>query len=684
MNVRTIVYIFLSFFIFDVKAQVVDSVKQLNEITVKGYHNRQVLLRSVSTVSLIDSSQIKNQNTASFVGIANTVPGVRMEERSPGSYRFSLRGSLLRSPFGIRNVKIYIDDFPLTDAGGNTYLNLMDVRGAQSFEIYRGPEASMFGSNTGGAVLISSPSLDKNSLEIGASAGSFGLFQQHAHLTQQHKNYRFSVTQGFQKSDGYRENSGLERKYIQSTHQWDYNTNGKLNAFIFLSDLAYKTPGGLTEQQFTLNPRSARPATAVLPGAITQQAGIYNKTIFAGLSHTYLFDKNLKHVTALFTSYTDFKNPFITNYEKRYENTIGLRTFLDHSFRKTNFSLNTHLGVESSSSKSSINNFNNLSGSTGSLLAKDDLSARQTFAFIRTNFDIGSRLLIELGSSVNLSSYRYRTFFPQSSGEKSKTFSTQLMPKFAASYVISPIMAFRGTISKGYSPPTLAEVRSSDNLINVDLQPEYGWNYELGVRLKSVNNRFYFNANAFSYRLKSAIVRRLNENDTEYFINAGGTKQKGIELEFSSWLIPFQQNKLISSLRLRNSYTYSEFRFDQFVNTNTDFSGNKLTGVPDHVVVSSIELTFRRNIFLFGQHNYTSSIPLNDANTAVAKAYHLTDLKTGFRNLTINKTRLDLFFGINNLFNAKYSLGNDLNAVAGRYFNAASTINVYTGFVLKF
>ena len=35
------------------------------------------------------------------------IPGVRMEERTPGSYRLSIRGSLLRSPFGIRNVKVY-------------------------------------------------------------------------------------------------------------------------------------------------------------------------------------------------------------------------------------------------------------------------------------------------------------------------------------------------------------------------------------------------------------------------------------------------------------------------------------------------------------------------------------------------------------------------------------------------
>ena len=74
----------------------------------------------------------------SLVPAMNTVAGVGMEERSPGSYRLSIRGSLLRSPFGVRNIKIYIDDVPLTDATGNTYLNLLDPNHLQSAEIIKG------------------------------------------------------------------------------------------------------------------------------------------------------------------------------------------------------------------------------------------------------------------------------------------------------------------------------------------------------------------------------------------------------------------------------------------------------------------------------------------------------------------------------------------------------------------
>ncbi|SFA47043.1 iron complex outermembrane recepter protein [Pedobacter suwonensis] len=659
-----------------------DSIKKLEEVTVKGYYNHQPLLRSVSAVNLIDSSLIKNQPNSSLVSMLNTVPGVRMEERSPGSYRLSLRGSLLRSPFGIRNVKIYIDDFPLTDAGGNTYLNALDASAIGTMEIYKGPEANIFGANTGGAILINPFTINNNEINVSATGGSYGLFHQNASIRQQYKKYSFSVNEGYQRSDGYRENSAMDRKYFQTLQQWDYNNAGSLKAFAFYSDLTYQTPGGLTASQLDQNPRLARPATATLPGALSQQAAIYNKTIFGGISNAYQISKRLKHVIALFTSYTDFKNPFITNYEKRYESTLGLRTFLDYAQVKENIRLNAQIGLESSGTKSQIKNFNNNGGEAAALQASDRLKAGQDFAYLRLNFDINNKLLIELASSLNFYRYHYESYFPNVVAAKQRKFNAQFMPKAAVSYLITSGFSARASVSKGYSPPTIAEVRASDNNINNDLQAELGWNYELGLRYKAKKNRFYASANLFNYHLKDAIVRRLNQNDTEYFTNAGGTRQQGFELETAIWIIR-NNPSFLTGLQWRANYTYNHFRFENFTSGLNIFDGNKLTGVPENVLINSLEFDFPKAIYLFVQHNYTSSIPLNDANTVFANRYHLVEGKFGVRNLKINKIRLGLFAGVNNLLNVQYSLGNDLNAANGRYFNTAPGINFYTGLAVK-
>ncbi|MCH5683606.1 hypothetical protein LWM68_04585 [Niabella sp. W65] len=41
--------------------------------------------------------------------------------------------------------------------------------------------------------------------------------------------------------------------------------------------------------------------------------------------------------------------------------------------------------------------------------------------------------------------------------------------------------------------------------------------------------------------------------------------------------------------------------------------------------------------------------------------------------------KINLYAGADNLLNENYSLGNDINAVSGRYYNAAPRRNYYAG-----
>ncbi len=76
-------------------------------------------------------------------------------------------------------------------------------------------------------------------------------------------------------------------------------------------------------------------------------------------------------------------------------------------------------------------------------------------------------------------------------------------------------------------------------------------------------------------------------------------------------------------------------------------------------------------------------MPLNDANTAYAGAYQLVGGRIGY-SAPVKNINLTLFTGADNLFNAKYSLGNDINAAGGRYYNAAPTANYFVGLSIRF
>jgi iron complex outermembrane receptor protein len=664
----------------------VDSIQKVDEIIIRAYLSEQSILQVPSSVSLISSRQLRNQPGISMLPALNSVPGIRMEERSPGSYRLSIRGSSLRSPFGVRNVKIYLDEFPLTDAGGNTYLNLIDVNSLNNMEILKGPDGSLFGANSGGVVLLNpvDKRADSSWLNAGISGGSYGLFQEQIALQKKFKKSYLNINQSYQQSDGYREHSAMSRNFAQMMYRLNYAKTNQLRVLAFYSDLEYKTPGGLTLAQYNANPRAARPSTAFAAGPVAQQARIENRTFYTGIVNEAKVFKNFKHVLALYGSTTDFMNPFITNYELRKENTGGLRTYFElQGKQKQGFNWKWNAGLELQSTGADIANYTNNKGVKGLLQAQDDIISNQFFYFTRFAANINEKLSAEVATSLNYNNYKFSKDFQRGQVTERK-FNPELMPRFALSYKLSDNLALRSSISRGYSPPTIAEVRASDNKINTNLESETGWNYEAGFRLRNRTDRLWIDASIFQYRLENAIVRRVNADDTEFYLNAGGTEQNGIETQASYWLIEPGSKGIISGLQVQNSYTLSRYYFKNYINGTSNFSGNRLTGTPRTVLINGLDIQLQKNFYLFAQHYYTSRIALNDANSVFAKSFNLVHFKAGWRAAKIGKTGLDLFAGIDNLLDETYSLGNDINAFGGRFFNAAAPRNYFAGLKIRY
>src|SRR5689334_13415903 len=76
-----------------------DTTQVLKEVIISAYEQNRKLLNIPAPVSFIGKGQLERFANTSILPALNTLPGVRMEERSPGSYRLNIRGSSLRSPF---------------------------------------------------------------------------------------------------------------------------------------------------------------------------------------------------------------------------------------------------------------------------------------------------------------------------------------------------------------------------------------------------------------------------------------------------------------------------------------------------------------------------------------------------------------------------------------------------------
>ncbi|MGZ3755854.1 MAG: TonB-dependent receptor [Mucilaginibacter sp.] len=666
-----------------------DSSRHLHAVTVKGYLSDKPLLNIPASVSILTPDQLKLQPENSLVPAMNTVPGVRMEERSPGSYRLSIRGSLLRSPFGIRDVKIYYDDVPLTDAGGNTYLNAIDVNSVQGIEVLKGPDGSLFGANSGGVVLISPVNryADSNYVKLGFNGGSYALLHQNLAFQNIDKNNQLNINQAYESYSGYRQHSGMYRNYFQAVDRITYAKDNHLKILGLYSDLKYQTPGGLNLAQYNANPQLARAPTATLPGAIQDNIGITTKLLLGGAVNEWHITNHIRNVLAIYGTYVDFTNPFITNYEQRYEGTYGLRTYFEFTgIKQKNYRWTANVGLEWQQTNSDINNYGTrLGGYRDTAQTLDKINTNQHFMFLRYEADLFTRLHIEAAASLNFYDYNFRNVYPLAQTSFiPRNFTPQLMPRLALSYQLTNDFIWRASVSRGYSTPTTAEIRPTDNMINTSLQADYGWNYETGFRLRSKDERMFLDASVFYYQLQNAIVLRLNPNETEYYINAGGTRQPGFELYFTDWIIRQNNAGFIRGLQFNLSYTLSKFTFTDYKTTSVNYSGNQLTGVPREVIIPGMQVKFPSHLYLFVQYNYTSSIPLNDGNTVFATPYHLLQAKAGWQHLLGHKNRLEVYAGADNILNEKYSLGDDLNAVGNRYYNASPLRNYYAGFNITF
>ncbi len=661
-----------------------DTVRDIQPVTVKAYLSEQPVLNVPASINVINQQQLDVQPQNSFVPVLNSQPGIRAEERSPGSYRLSIRGSLLRSPFGVRDVKIYFDDIPLTDAGGNTYLNAIDFNSIHNMEVLKGPDGSLFGANTGGVVLLSpvNPHADSSFVSAGLNGGSYGLVHENTALQQRSGNYQLNLNQAYENYDGYRQHSAMHRHYLQMVNSWTYNKNDQFRLLGFYSSLDYQTPGGLTLAQYQADPAAARPPTKTIPGAVEQNAGIYQKMLFGGAVNEYHFNDHWRNVLSVFGTYVDFANPFITDYEQRYESTYGLRTYFEYTGNdRANYKWKTDFGIEWQQTNSDINNYGNAMGIRDTAQSLDQINTNQHFVFGRYVADIAKRLHVEGALSLNYYDYEFKNLFPNNEAAfTNRGFTPQLMPRVALAYQLSSQFVWRASVSRGYSTPTTSEIRPTDHQINPSLQAQDGWNYETGMRFFNKDESLYLDASVFYYHINNAIVPRFNADETEYYINAGGLNQPGFELYFSDWLIKQRNTGFIRGLQFNESLTLDHFTFsNDYHDASGNYAGNQLTGVPDQVIVTSLQFKLPQSFYFYAEYNYTSRIPLTDAGTAFAPAYNLLQAKAGWHHYLGGKTRLEIYAGADNLLNEKYSLGDDFNAVGNRFYNAAPLRNYYVG-----
>jgi iron complex outermembrane receptor protein len=680
----------------------------LPEATVVGYGQRLPLRRTAAAVGVIDAATLRRFSEASLTQAVNTLPGVRLEERATGSYRLSVRGSTLRSPFGVRNVKVYYHDIPFTEASGSTPLNLLDPSQLGRIEVIKGPAGSVYGAGTGGVVLLGNqrPASGQTGSRLGVAVGSFGLRRYTATAeTATDKGY-LRAQYARQELQGYREQSAQRRDVVALDGELAASERQTLALHLLYTDQRYQLPGGLTRAQFAQNPRQARPGTAAAPGTVAQRTYYASRTFLAGATQEYRFSPQLSATTTLYATGSVIRTPYLVDFERNIVVGGGGRSRLDYRTLLAGRPLRLSAGAELQTSFESSRNYQNRSGAAGPLRYDDEIGTLTGFAFGQADWELPLGFVATAGASYNRLRYRVQRLqdnlnTPAQPYNVTRTFRPEVSPRLALLKELTPQISAYASVSTGFSPPTEEEIRPSDGSLNRGLQAERGRSYELGTRGELLNRRLTFDVAAYGFRLRNTIVVRTNDLGQQLFYNAGRTRQRGVEVALSGWLwqqwrelatealpgpLPgttgVDHVQVLSSqsggVRAFVSYAYNHYRFGSYQSGGTDFSGNRLTGTAPHTLTAGLDVALR-GFYLRPTTSHQARIPLNDANTDYAAGYWTFAARAGWHRTLFERLSVELYAGGENLTDRLYSLGNDLNAFGGRYFQPAPGRNYYGG-----
>ncbi|SFQ53732.1 TonB-dependent receptor [Hymenobacter arizonensis] len=669
----------------------------LPEATVTGYGQRLPLRRTAAAIGVIDARVIQQFNPAALTQAVNTLPGVRLEERATASYRLNIRGSTLRSPFGVRNVKVYYNGIPFTEASGSTPLNLLDPAIIGRLEVIKGPAGSVYGAGTGGVALFGTPEVAPGTSRVaaGATVGSFGLRRNTILAETGTATSSVRAQYAHQELDGYREQSALRRDVFALDVRTVASPKTTLAAHLLYTDINYQLPGGLTRAQFSANPRQARPSTPTAPGTVAQQAFYASRTGLLGLTHEYRFTDALELQTTLYGSGTAIRTPFLVDYERNTALGTGGRSALSYRTALAGRVLRLQGGGEFQGSFANGRSYQNNRGTPGVLRYDDEIQTTTGFVFAQADYTLPADFLLTVAASYNRLNYRIarvsNAVAQPSNYEFSRSFRPEVSPRVALLKEFSPNLSVYASVSTGFSPPTIEEIRPSDASLNSELQAERGTSYEVGTRGNFFANRLTYEVNVFDFELRQTVVSSTTDLGVVVFRNTGSTRQRGLEAALSGWLwseveerpdFPDDVFSTGRGLRAWGSYAYNNFRFGSYSSGGQDLRGNRLTGTTPHTLSAGLDFSERLGFYFNPNLSHQARVVLNDANTEEAPGYWVFGARGGWRRTLAGHLETNIYAGIDNATDRNYSLGNDLNAFGGRYFQSAPGRAWYTGLQL--
>ena len=685
MRYLTIILFLYSGIIF---SQTQKDTTSLKEVKLKTSVEMERDYQQDANVSLLNQEELLQSNQTTITPILNKIPGVYMQQGGINTTKINIRGIGARAQFETNRLKLYYNNIPLSTANGTSILHDIDLTTISEVKVIKGPQATEFGAGLGGVIQLKSVLKDKNYLESEFLVGSFDLLKQNYSINLSDGNKKINLTYNNLSAGGFRDNSNYQRESYFLNSEAQLSTHSRLQFVGQVIQLKGFIPSSLSRSSFEEDPTQA-------PFTWGQAQGFesYTRGIF-GVNLTTELASNITQNTSVFTNFRDAFEPRPFDILENNNIGMGIRHTSEFEFSLLGNSAQLTLGGEFLRDDYEVSIFenryrdNNGQGYLqGNIVSDLDQNRQYIEAFSTLNVLLSRKLNLKLGLATNKTSYEIEDKLSNSQNSQTGEYSYDQvwLPNVVTTYSLAENQKVSASVSRGFSVPTVEQSLTEEGVFNTDLEPETGWNYEVGYKARWFGDKLYTEVNAYYMDVENLLVARRVAEDRFVGINAGSTSHPGVEfsfksnLDYGSWL----------QLQPYVTGSFNFYEFNEFEDQGDSFSGNDLTGVPSQQFSFGVDAQINNQLYFYFQTNSVSEIPVNDANTEFAESYAFSNVKLEYKFPVFDKISARLSFGINNAFNEKYasSIVTNAGAFGGnepRYFYPGEPRNYFGSFSLNY
>jgi len=654
------------------------SAAMLEELVVTAGRDEQEVGTVAAAISVVSGDEVQlGRKATNLEESLRRVPGVRVEDELGGTgsrTRIIIRGTGTRanSPAGsgVRGVKVLVDGIPKNNAGGSAQdLINIDLESVERIEVLKGPSSALYGNQSGGVVnIITEEAPRGGAASYRQTVGSYNLFREHLKVGGRSDRYTWRISGFRTDQDGFRQNSVFTSTGFDSKFSFSFNDRSRLTTIVSFDRNFQQSPGPLTEAQFNQNDRLAD-STFVANGV---------RSVVEELRFGLNYRREFLGQDAL-----DFTGYYIPRHLGPFFQ-IGVRIPQDFTNRGANLRYlvtrplfgagnRFSVGVDVQNTPITTGTFNT---STGAAASETEEHATTAGVYALEEFNPRPDLTLSLGGRFD------HVRFSSSQLTRPGTFARRIYenftPKVGLSYRPAPLVSVYASYSEGFETPIIGELRTLPGGafgFNDALEPQTLANYEVGARGAIWRDRLRFELAYFHQNIRN-FISPFGTFPNNSFQNVGKVNEDGIEAGVSVTVAP--------PLTLALSYTFSDFLFEEFDNGVSDFSGNRLPGVPRHTFYGELQYRDGRGLHAAVELQTVGRFFTTDANASSNPPYTVLSARVGYERLGAGRVRLAPFFGVTNFTDERYSAFALINDSRQRYFNPLPGTSAYGGVEVTF